>query len=203
MIITETSLTPDQYRAWLRERDAPPRTPGIHVSDVLRRMLVDIGRYEKDAVFNDVRGDLGFAWEDVLSTVLAGRMADESGYVRLPMMELERDGIYGSPDGVLLDAATDEFFIEETKATWMSATHAIDSPKLLPWVMQGKTYCCLAGCTRLRIRAFFVNGNYKFDGAGPTVREWWITFTARELAEWWSAFTRMADKIRREQVETA
>jgi hypothetical protein len=114
------------------------------------------------------------------------------------MMELERDGIYGSPDGVLLDAAIDEFFIEETKATWMSSTHTLDSPKLLPWVMQGKTYCCLVGCTRLRIRAFFVNGNYKFDGDGPTVREWWITFTDRELAEWWSAVTRMADKIRRE-----
>lgn len=217
MIITETPITPLDYQQWLTPRDTPPRTAGIHVSDVLRDMLVEIGRYEKESTFNDVRGDLGFAWEDVLSAQLAQRMATSRGEQRLPMLEYERDGIYGSPDGVLLAdtaqhafdsggvlvpvVAAGEGFVEETKATWMSSTHSLDSPKLLPWVLQGKTYCCLVGCHALRIRAFFVNGNYKYgdEGTGPVVREWWVRFTQRDLDEWWAGFTRRAEKLRTER----
>lgn len=220
MIITETTITPADYQTWLAPRPTPPRTPGIHVSDVLRDLLVEIGRYERDAVFNDVRGDLGFAWEDVLSAQLAGRMLSPAFEDRLPMLEYDRDGVYGSPDGVLVATATiypferdvvssptvyaGELFVEETKATWMSSTHSLDSPKLLPWVLQGQTYCCLVGCTLLRIRAFFVNGNYKFgaEGTGPVVREWWIRFTQRELDEWWAGFTRRAEKLRQQRGQT-
>lgn len=216
MQIVETTITPADYQQWLAPRDTPPRTPGIHVSDVLRDMLVEIGRYERDATFNDVRGDLGFAWEDVLGQQLAARMQpDAQAESCLPMVELERDGIYGSPDGLLIahlrreawsvDPSVDgreiigmgELFVEETKATWMSSTHALDSPKLLPWVLQGKTYCCLVGCHALRIRAFFVNGDYR--QSGPQVREWWVRFSQRELDEWWAGFTRRADKLRRER----
>lgn len=215
MQIIETSLTPEIYRQWLSPRDVPPRSPGIHVSDVLRELLVAIGRYEERAegeMPNETMWDLGFAWEDVLGRVLADRMAGAENEQRLPQMELERDGIYGSPDGVLMNGLArkgmdgtillhqEEIFIEETKLTWMSSRNSLDSPKLLPYVLQGKTYCAMAGCNVVRIRAFFVNGDYSYTtkGPNPIPREWYVRFNDRELEEWWVGFLRHAEKMRLE-----
>lgn len=219
MQITETSVTPEIYRQWLAPRDVPPRSAGIHVSDVLREMLVSIGRYDADkGTPNETMWDLGNAWEDVLSQALASRMHGNAFETRLPKVELERDGIYGSPDdviiaesaivtagapgaGVLVEAG--EIFIEETKATWMSANHSITSMKLLPYVLQVKTYCCMADCRVGRIRAFFINGHYdyKTKGPNPVPKEWYIRFSDRDLSDWWTSFTRQAARLRKEQDE--
>lgn len=155
---------------WIARRVTPPRSAGQHVSTIVTDMLksLPVKRYEK---WGRQSGDnerhpmheAGYAWEDALAKVLADRPV--AGCYLLPVTELELDGIYGSPDRLIvekLDGQPPRLIDEEIKFTWMSCKPLLrdpgarptmtedwitdgltDDPKFAYWLLQAKTYAAM------------------------------------------------------------
>jgi hypothetical protein len=172
---------------------APQRTPGLHVSQIIKSICIDIDpkRFtQENERLPWERFESGFTFERVLEVALQSRRAD----IFRPG-EVEKDGIILSPDGI--DAAGDEFsfaatwvpgyvdwVLEEYKFTWMSSREAPDAAKFIHWFWQMKAYCYALETLRARLRVLFVNGDYQ--GSGPQYKVWDIQFTERELIENWN-----------------
>lgn len=177
----QITARPDTIETLLFEA-APPRTPGLHVSQIIRSLCkkLDPKRYiDGDLPWN--RFEAGFTFERVLETAFASRMAD----IFRPG-EIICDGIILSPDGI----DTDGWVLCEYKWTWMSSREAPEGPKFWPWLVQMQAYCYALGVTRARLHAFFVNGDYKTKT--PEYRVWVFEFAAQELHENWQMLLREA-----------
>jgi hypothetical protein len=182
---------------WIAVREIPPRTDGPHVSSVIVSMLKtampDKFAHYGQAIDGERKAafEIGYTWEDVLSAALKARQLADPNLVLLDAGEIERDGIYGTPDRVLWDHAAGTFVLEEMKATWYSSggldadpAALLNSRKFLYWCQQLKTYGAmlltyapdlhnrqltrLAPGARLltppmaHVRALFLNGDYKY-----------------------------------------
>ena len=155
---------------WIARRVTPPRSAGQHVSSIVTDMLksLPVKRYEKwgrQSSDNERHPmhEAGYAWEDALAKVLADRPV--AGCHLLPPMELELDGIYGSPDRLIVEAVDGQpprIVDEEIKFTWMSCKPLLrdpgarptttddwttdgltDDPKFAYWLLQAKTYAAM------------------------------------------------------------
>jgi len=240
---------------WVARRVTPPRTDGLHVSVVLTEMLktVNPDRYgtwgrNKDRDF-DPMWEAGYMWEDVLAKALADRPMPNTHL--LPPKELSLDGIFGTPDRLILEAqpttapAPWRIIDEEVKFTWMTCAGLLVNPKKRPeaiedwnpagltedlrftyWMLQSKTYAAMLWLRRyrgrvrsgsatcayietpegyprdepwpmmtplIRLRALFVNGNYRGELAIPAAFE--IEYTPAELETWWTSFRDYAHKL--------
>jgi hypothetical protein len=192
------------------EQSGELRTPGCHMSDVLRTMQQDVdpGTFGKpgspflpDATTH-LRFAMGFNFERVMEIAFASRRMD---IVRIG--EVEVDGIIGSPDGVDMNANPPA--VTELKLTWKSTkgtpwpcdehefiregcdqcTHSW-APKHMWWIMQMKAYCYMLGLRHATLRALFVNGSY--SNMAPTLRGWSFEWTQEELAAFWQQLKRQA-----------
>ena len=174
---------------------SPVRTPGLHVSQIIKSICIDIDpkRFKQE---NErlpwERFETGFTFERVLEMALQSRRAD----IFRPG-EVEQDGIILSPDGIDPDGSIfsfatpgDPFILEEYKFTWMSSREAPDATKFLHWFWQMKAYCHALQTTRARLRVMFINGNYTDNS--PIYRVWDIQFTERELLENWHMLVQHA-----------
>lgn len=169
----------------------PPRTPGLHVSEVIQSMLRDLDgkRYGSDDTDQDkarraIYFEEGFAFERVMEQAFAARRIDI-----LRPGELEMDGILLSPDGVSLDDGADD----EIKYTRKSMPDTPLGPKFWGWMTQFKAYCRALETDRVRVRGLFVNGDYK-HGKVPDYRAWEIRFTKQEIEQNWGAILRHAEE---------
>lgn len=157
---------------------SPERTPGLHLSQILKSICAELDpkRFSGGPLdFNKI--ETGFTFERVLETAFQSRREN----IFRPG-EIELDGVLMSPDG--LDASDPAgLVLEEFKCTWMSDREAPHSTKFWHWLAQMKAYCYALGTTRARLRALFVNGNYK--NSGPTYHVWDVRFTETELDENW------------------
>jgi len=142
--------------SWIKPRETPPRTVGLHVSDVLVRMLKALPGKKYDRYGRAVDGErkpafeVGYLWEDVIREHLQQRVEVPQGYTLIPPTEISRGGLYGSPDRLLWHDQTFRFTDDETKATWMSCNGLDARPEALTenakftyWLLQSKTYAAM------------------------------------------------------------
>lgn len=186
-------------------RSSHVRTPGIHVSSVIRNIAIGSGIlkskvpledlslvevdgnewWDKDLTEEDrIRICLGLAWEQWYIPQLSG-VIDHPG-------EMEVDGIYMTPDGESLDTVIIDTFekeviaIHEIKATskkvesvWDPSTGKVDLSSQWMWLMQMKAYCKGAG-TRLCYLHVLFYASWK-----PQVLRWRVEFTQQEIDTAW------------------
>lgn len=186
---------------------APPdtlvRSPGCHVSDIIKRVLVklDPKRYGKDQQADDTENwqETGFIWEDILGRAIATR--GEQGDRWRPG-EVTLDHVAGSPDSIESGVQDDDppFVVGEYKATWKSCRD-IDTPtpgaglidsKFIGYLIQLQAYCHMIQTTRARLYILFMNGDYQ--RYVPQMRCYQIDFTPRELQEQWRSLLNTAKK---------
>lgn len=182
------------------------RAPGLHLSDIIHDLCKTLdpdrfSREEEDAEFADLEEVpiiyLGMAYEERLERTLdlqASRVASyrpsEMSFLGIAMnadrisFDPPRPGIDPEPADADLPPV-----VEEHKLTKMSGNHEIDSPKFRHWFWQLQFYCAGYGTTRGRIRAFFVNSDYRFGKTPPDdprsrlYRVWDVRFTPREILD--------------------
>ena len=182
---------------WIRQREIPERTDGPHVSkvivDMLKTAMPDKFGHYGQAMDGDraPQFEVGYTWEDVLSTALRERHMSDDTRILMAPHEIVRDGIYGTPDRVLWDRAEGRWTLEELKATWFSCggldvepAAILNNRKFLYWCQQLKTYAAMLLRYRAdlerrwlvelepgqmldlppiaHVRALFINGDYKY-----------------------------------------
>lgn len=157
----------------------PTRSPGLHLSTIIQSLLLhlDPKRYgqSSDTGLKHNYFQLGFTFEAFLEASFAARRV---GIVRPG--EVHKDGIAMSPDGISLD----DWVLEEFKCTWKTSRGAPDDARFWGWIVQMKAYCLALDMNRSRLRAFFINGDYKTYQ--PEYRVWDFEFTDTELQENWA-----------------
>ena len=171
------------------------RTPGVHVTDVIRRQMakIDPGRYGGDRKAFDADTsenwqEAGFMWEELLSAIFARRAAGAPD--RFRPGEVMRDGIIGSPDALVGDPELG-LVLEEYKCTWKSSrSFDLYDKRYLPWLLQIQAYLSLVDLTVARLYVFHINGNY--EGYIPQVHGFLLQFHPRELRDTWASLLNTA-----------
>jgi hypothetical protein len=187
------SLIVPEYN--LRQGDHK-RTPGVHLSGVLRRIAIKSGILKVDddeedldalfsrysdgqpgdnAVFNRVA--LGMAWEDWYGPQIAGADYHPGEY--------SLDGVIGSPDCVYY-GADGGVIVHEIKCTWKSSRKPIEGEWL--WMRQVQGYCRMVGTNYACLHVYHVMGDYR--GSGPLLRLHSLEFTDEELETTWQLVLR-------------
>lgn len=196
-----------------------PRTPGIHLSGVLRAIAIETGILkvdEADALsLADVRTIedpiavnricIGLAWEAWYLPYLA-----DQGVIDHPG-EMELDGIYMTHDGESVDIVRHTtrplVKIHEVKATYKSLTRvgvAINPERIFDteedpgvpmagewlWLSQVKGYCYGRGTRFADLHVLFLNG---YGPAQPVVWNYSLEFTDQELEQNWLLVTEYRD----------
>lgn len=183
----------------------PPRSPGVHVSDLIRSIAVRTGILKGETVKVGRRTEtlteggpdptllaFGHAWECWAAGLYPGMVWQPP--------EARRDGISMSADGLTLAEDGCSAVVEEFKATRKSA-HVSGSPRPIEgewmWLAQVKSYCLGWDTYWARLHVLYINGNYRFgepDGAPQYVR-YDLAFTQRELSDNWALMVRERDRL--------
>jgi hypothetical protein len=153
----------------------PARTPGIHLSGVLRYIAIEGGLFKNiETDINEerlpLRMALGLAWEEFVVSL----------YVDIAWQPGERlvDGISMTCDG--LSQSNDEPLLSEFKLTWKKVCTAEELVReQWYWMQQGKGYCWGYEARLVQWHVCFVNGNYK--NSGPIYKRYLIAFTAADV----------------------
>lgn len=183
------------------ERDAK-RSPGIHLSTILKDYMVTAGVNRKAGKdFTKIEQHLlfeqGFLWERLVKEYtdsdeyrqyewdrfvelgLKPILDDEagSGYIIRPG-EQQMDGVYLTPDGINLKL----FFYEEWKATKISPKrlNRESLPTIKPeWILQCAANCRVFKMTRAMIRV------WHYGELPPLVQQFVVDWTAEEIEDAW------------------
>jgi len=175
----------------------PPRSPGIHVSDLVRAAAVDLGLLEPDETpgqFNRVS----------INRMCAGLAFEEWYQKQIPASaglvyhggELAWDGVSGSPDAWQYPQTWHEF-----KFSWKSANTPV--AKYWYWLSQIQAYLYMGGKMWGEperkfavLHVYHVMGDYR--GSGPIHRVTGLEFSQIELAENWTLLGRYRGKVEEE-----
>lgn len=165
----------------------PVRSEGVHLTDIIKDIMIEshIQKTMSGSVWKEdqlhLAGEVGFMWEEILSSALKNRLPCRIG-------ELELDGILLSPDGIEVDEVDGEPILSEYKSVWSSSKREpIDNWK---WMAQTKGYCKALGLTKVRMYILYLMGDYK--GGGPQYRKCTIEFTELEIEENWEMLVNHA-----------
>jgi len=166
----------------------PPvhRTHGIHLSDVIRAMAVELFGLKRKGEPDLLQFEKGFVWERVLSHAFGEGIAQRPG-------ELECDGIWCSPDGITV-GEDGEFVVEEYKCTTVSSRKSPED--VWVWKMQVMGYCYVVGADAAVFRVFYLMGDYK--NLKPEYKVWRCEFTQAELADAWASIVAHAQTMKEE-----
>lgn len=183
------------------------RSDGLHLSQVLRDIDNKIINPGKRRDFNDMsqaeqsQGTIyqqaGFVFEDLMTGLWRSRLLPMFGADQfVQQQEIERDGIFMTPDAVYVP----DWTLIETKLTWKSRRRWEESPEsnFWYWLEQIKSYCYALECDTADLFVFWVNGNYK--PMVPSIGAYQLKFTPEELSNTWRMVTRHAEIMRRENV---
>jgi len=192
--------------ATLLELDMPilgtgnnPRSPGLHLTDVIKDLMVVSGLNKKNEANTWSRQptmNAGFIWEEVifthweetLSAALAKLMGRKLSWYQTG--ELECGGIHLTPDG--LDVSNTPWILQEAKCTWKSAKNSpVDN---WSYIVQAKAYCMALNIDRVMFHILHLMGDYK--GSGPIYKPWLILFQPHEIAENWEMIMNHAEYMR-------
>jgi hypothetical protein len=160
-------------------RKSPPRSPGLHVSDVLSAINKELFHPEYKDGISKAQAMTGFIWEEMLSW----------GYRELKAVrpeEIVQDGIICSPDGI----RPEEWVLEEYKATRTSSDKCPSNNWY--WMAQIKSYMKAFGCgmTECVLQVLYINGNWK--PPEPDERVFRVGFTLLEIEENWEMILNYA-----------
>lgn len=170
----------------------PPRSPGLHLSDIIREIERDIlgpeARPDKtpdQLVRLQAHFEAGLLWERAFETAMRERYTEGRPWVKR-QGEVEVDGVAMTPDA--LD--TQEGVVEEYKWTRVSLATVLREGFDKKWpgyMMQLKAYCRACKTTKGKLIVYFVNGSYKWGTpeGDPLPKCWLFTFTRQELEENW------------------
>jgi hypothetical protein len=193
MDIQEIRIPVPQPGSGLPRSDAR-ETGKIHVSDVIRYIMAVSGM-EKNAAEWAIKpltlaGEMGFMWEDILSTAYAERCGIRPG-------EFERDGLVLSPDGLGEDPYAEGCLADyEYKCTWKSVKHYPDDNWY--WMTQFKAYAHAMETETVILFALYLFGDWR--GSGPLDKQFRIIFTPSELEENWSMILKHAEIMRKKNI---
>jgi hypothetical protein len=187
----------------------PPRTPGLHLSQILRAMAVHTQVFKDDAVdLNTLMSDplsvgksgtlmriiMGYAWEEWLAKNVLKNARFHPG-------EFILDGIIGTPDG--LEEDEQWLTIHETKWTFKSSVGPFS--KHLYWLYQGACYLKMVSAAmgapisqcRLIYHPCYVKGNYR--GIDTEYRPVEVRLEEREVDGVWEEVSRNRGLVLREE----
>lgn len=174
-----------------------PRTPGQHVSGIIRCLATETGilkpEWAEELSLLDAREitdptailriRIGLAWEEHYIPNL-GDVIDHPG-------EIEAEGVYMSPDGesvsVIITDTHDqrwELIIHEVKATYKSMNTVGDLSGQWMWLSQIKAYCKAKGTLFAMLHVLFLCGDYTYP-IKPVLKKWLIEFTQQEVDDNW------------------
>jgi len=131
---------------------------------------------------------------------MVGLMHEAGGDFCWQPGEWERDGVFGTPDGIsTYSVVADPFgpfddpptpvtrvdvpMVEEFKATWKSQRTHGDVLKQKMWIWQLAGNCRAMGATVGMLHVFWVNGDYR--PPTPKYCRYVVEFEQRELDEFW------------------
>lgn len=161
-----------------------PRTPGIHLSGVLRYIATEAGLFKTIATIDEeelpLRMALGFAWEEFCVSLYPG-IHYQPGEIIHEGVAMTCDGhsIYTESDP--MTGELDEYFcLEEFKLTWkkVKCAEEIVADEWY-WMQQGRGYCWGYGANLVRWHVCYINGDYR--GSGPIYKRFLIKFDDRDV----------------------
>lgn len=163
------------------------RSPGPHVSSIIHHICLTLGHYDETEEADKPAGLARMSVGSLFEYALIQNFLHDHHH--LDIGELEKDGIFGTPD--LVD--NDSWAIEEIKCTWMSSNHDPDSTKFWRYWVQVKAYCSMLNTRTGRLRVLHLNGDY--GDSGPVFRAWEQQFTREELAENWAMLKTQSETM--------
>lgn len=176
----------------VRERPNVPRSPGVHVQAINKALGVAAGKLDSDEdspfeKFSEtcypLMPALGVAWEEFRASTYS-----ESELLWQPF-ELERDGIFGTPDGLWI--AEPETAIWEAKLTSKKITSIADC---YMYLKQGLAYCAMSGQTRVLFEVCWFAGNYNRPLI-PLATASLVEFEEREIEAWWKVILAASKNV--------
>jgi hypothetical protein len=186
MHVTELPDTLDQ----LVMQSQPPRTPGLHLSDVIKSILrvTEPGKYRAydNQPIDMTYCDPGFTWERALENAWMARM-DAGELFRPP--EFELDGILMSPD--YIDLTIDE--LVECKMTEMNMDGFPNETKFRKWIWQTGAYSHACHLKSVRFHVLWLRGDYKKVRRAYKVYR--ITWEEGETARIWKMLVDHARQV--------
>lgn len=189
------SPSEDDYGGWEALTEPAPillpmqgRSAGLHVSEIISDICIRLGYLEpRDDPMQPEWAEFGNAFEHAHIQRLCLHSPDR--YVQPG--EVEKDGIFGTPD--LIDCLK-PYRVVEIKAPWISAKWTPGTQKFWRYEIQVKAYCEMMEVGTGELHVYHVNGRYA--GGGPEYRAWRREFTKRELAENWRMLRKHGDRLR-------
>lgn len=182
------------------------RSPGIHVSDIIRDLMIRQNKWESNSSPDVNLMNLGKALEWAICNMY--QTAFPARYVQLG--ELELDDIYGHLD--LFDIA--DYAVMEIKYTKRSARNVVEgeafereekraiiwprfSDKFWKDAVQAMAYCKMMGSTILKLILCHVEGNYEKDFKERKVvyNVWQARCTQDEIDANWNMLRRHRDRM--------
>ena len=171
-----------------------PRSPGVHVQAVNKALGIAAGKLEEFVDLEDsftstnypLLPALGVFWEE-------GRASQYSEDDLLwQYSELERDGIYGTPDGLWLGG--DETAIWEAKFT-TAKIKSIDQCWM--YCKQGLCYAAMSGFRRVLYEVCWMLGDYSrpYKPKGTSTL---VEFSDLEVESWWAIVLKSSRNVKPE-----
>lgn len=191
------------------------RSEGLHLSEVLRHLAFQTGvldiRYDVEDMDELLMG-IGMAVEDWLISTQHPEVIGQPG-------EVEKDGIYMTPDGLsLLDGDASLFslredtsldsgdvnVLNEIKFTKKSSRDFVEhlrmrSKKAMLYLWQIMAYCYALGTHLAILRIVFINGNYsrtEENGSRARYMLYYFHFSDEDLEENWQMVLNHAAEMR-------
>ncbi len=180
-------------------RSRAPRSEGLHQSEIIKAMAIDLGILDVEVVEDLGIADAQQAWWASLTPEsrlrIAIGLAWEEWYIpQIPEVidhpgELHLDGVAMSPDGESLDVIITSrrahiVRIHEVKATYKSVKTVGDLTSQWMWISQIMGYCKARGTRYASLHVLFVDGDYTWP-MRPQAMRWDLEFTQAEIdADW-------------------
>lgn len=209
-------ITHKSHGIYLRSDSDPVRSPGVHLSGIIRSVALSTGALKSrddeedlDVMIANTQpenvGDnsrlmlvvLGMAWESWMAPRIPG-MIHQPG-------ELCLDGVYMSPDGIAFDEKG-KGKLHEFKATWTTARKPIEDHAM--WMWQAAGYLAALSehfkepWLNVVFHPVFMRGDYTRTGPQwPLYRPQEIEFEPEEIRSYWDMLLRNRGNAKPELVK--
>lgn len=195
----------------------PPRSPGVHVSRIIRKIAVENGvldpKWVDDLSLLEVgnsgwwesldestqlRMSIGLAWEEWYLNQLEGVVFHPG--------EMQVDGIYMTHDGESLDYLVTNgkkqmgLVLHEVKATYKSTKTVGNLLTQWMWLAQTKSYCKGLSTRVAYLHVLFLCGDYSYP-MSPKKKIWKITYTQAEIDDNWELMMDYYRHHQRQEME--
>lgn len=173
------------------------RSPGIHVSDVIARLKGYDNAPPTNAQLGRMQLGQTLEWALIKRYILHDKSIGDD------CVELEKNGIFGTPDGRTISTHRHRDCIVEIKLTWMHAPPVPNDPlsdssilfdeKFFAWRTQLMSYCHMYGTAHGRLIAAFIHANGECDW-----RDWSVDFDRVDLVKNWAMIQSCAEVMQGE-----